>query len=110
MGDEYIKREDAKALFCKCCESGSKVKCWLCKKDHPMDAIPAADVRPVVHARWIEKGGVWECPNCKAAYKARLLYIKPNYCPNCGADMRPSEEPESLTYISPEERSGVNDD
>lgn len=51
-------------------------------------SIPAADVRPVVRERWIEKGGIWECPECKAAYKARLLYIKPNFCPNCGADMR----------------------
>ena len=95
MADDVIRREDAKALFCKCCESGSKVKCWLCKKAHPMDAIPAADA-PVVHARWIvvETEYSWngaeyptrvQCSNCEH----EMSYLdKENFCPKCGADMR----------------------
>lgn len=34
-----------------------------------IDALPAADVRPVVRGKWHNR-------------------IKTNFCPNCGADMR----------------------
>jgi len=58
-------------------------------------AIPAADVRPVVHGRWEyeaqEVGGVnggvgtiwgYRCPFCD-----KLNVYESNYCPNCGAKM-----------------------
>ena len=59
-----------------------------------LEALPAADVRPVVHAIWRYKtmtvpGGngqtyaKWSCTHCKSKSKERS-----NYCPNCGADMR----------------------
>lgn len=54
--------------------------------------LPAADVRPVIHANWVgetvfsERGlnvhAMRECGNC---HKARIV---DNFCPNCGADMR----------------------
>ena len=50
--------------------------------------IPSVDMRPVVRGRWKDTGSLWKCPCCNSAYKKRLLYIEPNYCPNCGADMR----------------------
>lgn len=67
--------------------------------------IPAADVAPVVHGRWIpsesdfddddtlfdvEEWCDWQCSSCREdiCYEdpmpPRLL---PNYCPNCGAKM-----------------------
>lgn len=49
--------------------------------------IPAADVRPVVRARWKAHGdcGVTECPVCRWSIEECIDY---NFCPCCGADMR----------------------
>lgn len=49
--------------------------------------MPAADVAPVQHGRWIYFGGnhytrISQCTNCCAKYDFRS-----NYCPNCGAKM-----------------------
>ena len=52
--------------------------------------IPAADVAPVVHGRWVEKekytfGIMYDCSLCED----RILDNGHpwNYCPNCGAKM-----------------------
>ena len=52
--------------------------------------IPAADVAPVVHGRWVEKekytfGIIYDCSLCEN----RILDNGHswNYCPNCGARM-----------------------
>lgn len=48
--------------------------------------IPAADVAPVVHARWDEDGsGIIICPKCNRGYN--LVPQFTHYCPNCGAKM-----------------------
>ncbi len=51
------------------------------------DSIPAADVAPVVHARWIPfhsetAGDIQYCSNCKIGNAA-----KSDFCPHCGAIM-----------------------
>ena len=52
----------------------------------------SADVKPVVHAHWIERyrngfgNMVCECSNCHFNSKRR------NFCFNCGATMDESEE------------------
>ena len=54
------------------------------------DRIPAADVKPVVHGKWVEQSkdfdlcGVkyFACNQC--GFECQLTY---NYCPNCGAKM-----------------------
>nr|DAH85661.1 MAG TPA: DNA-directed RNA polymerase [Caudoviricetes sp.] len=51
--------------------------------------MPAADVAPVVHGRWMESGPLLECQSCGEIYSrlggnAGKLW---NYCPNCGAKM-----------------------
>ena len=56
-----------------------------------VDAIPAADVRPVVHGRWEPGNPI--CPICgESKFKELDADIwadwMPPYCPNCGADMR----------------------
>ena len=55
-----------------------------------VDAIPAADVAPVVHGRWLDsKHKIFSntydyvCSNCGCDY----ALAKYNYCPNCGAKM-----------------------
>lgn len=48
--------------------------------------MPAADVTPVVHGRWIEEGSlIITCSECKRGYN--LIAKFTNYCPNCGAKM-----------------------
>ena len=53
--------------------------------------IPAADVAPVAHGRWIEKTvpegcRYFECSNC-GAHENRHTAIKGYYCWRCGAKM-----------------------
>lgn len=52
-----------------------------------------ADVRPVVRGRWEEDcAGAAVCPVCgEYAFETSTHHLCgwfPNYCPNCGADMR----------------------
>ena len=61
-----------------------------------LKAIPAADVRPMVRGRWIKPTRVPdsmldECSVCGFDTGAYTF----NYCPNCGADMRPTSMSEA---------------
>ena len=53
-----------------------------------VDAIPAADVAPVAHGRWIydEKAQRPYCSVCKG-YFYGATNSPMSYCPNCGAKM-----------------------
>ena len=60
------------------------------------DGIPAADVAPVVHGRWIhsryddcsEQFELVKCSQCNHEAYSMALYVRGgNYCPNCGAKM-----------------------
>lgn len=55
-----------------------------------LDAIPAADVAPVVHGMWVPvpNTGVGATGRCTVCNKAIYGFTAYNYCPNCGADMR----------------------
>lgn len=54
--------------------------------------VPAADVRPVVRGRWnrYEHDEELWCNYCSACntYLPPGMDWTPNFCPNCGADMR----------------------
>ena len=59
---------------------------------------PAADVRPVVPARWIPRDiyhneGNYKCSNCNQPCYVPECMGEPMYafCPNCGADMREAD-------------------
>ena len=89
---EYIEREAAvtvcdkqyreclrKSDFC-----GDTVAWNICAD---IKAIPAADVAPVVHGRWIPfhseaAGDIQYCSACEIGFGA-----KTDYCPHCGAKM-----------------------
>lgn len=57
-----------------------------------INEIPAADVRPVVRATWRRYSpftDTYECSNC--GEQVIDQQFRTNFCPNCGADMRPEE-------------------
>jgi hypothetical protein len=59
--------------------------------------IPVADVRPVMRGRWVEEAVYYAddgspcyaffCNQCSMPF-----VVKYNFCPNCGADMRGTNE------------------
>ncbi len=53
--------------------------------------VPAADVVPVVHGKWIESAnfdaGFWVCSKCRFVSEAIAAHKLYGYCPNCGAKM-----------------------
>lgn len=61
---------------------------WYADK---IKSIPAADVEPVKHGRIIEsiENGkmkrVFSC--CGEDFTKLTMWLRPNYCPNCGARM-----------------------
>lgn len=58
------------------------------KAEELLEAIPAADVRPVVRGTWLfDRGDVCKCSNCGWETSVRKA-MRINFCPNCGADMR----------------------
>lgn len=122
MAKEYIEREAAlKAIhdeWDEVCNYDGSGHALANEMESVIDSVPAADVRPVVRGRWVLHDEVtswdetWECSVC--GEESDMLEGTPmdnsyNFCHACGADMRTSEEPESLTYIPPDERSGVED-
>lgn len=59
-----------------------------------VENLPAADVAPVVHGRWIKypRAHYFKCSECKytVPYKKAMLVNKTrqyNYCPHCGTTM-----------------------
>ena len=82
MPDEYIKRADAIATYEKASISTERLK-----------AIPAADVRPVVHAEWDADG---KCTACGKRWDEYMhdngddwgyFDPMPPFCLNRGAQM-----------------------
>ena len=92
MPDEYISRE---AALMKLMQDGCNAKNLQSISD-----MPAADVAPVVHGKWISltecaNEGVY-CSICKKkVWKSDYAWcskrstnkLRSNYCPNCGAKM-----------------------
>lgn len=61
------------------------------------DEVPAADVAPVVHGRWIEDHDYLKCPECNVMVKWDFTFFDIgnwNFCPNCGAKMDGGEDAE----------------
>ena len=55
------------------------------------EAVPAADVRPVVRGKWENTGSdVWKCSAC--GYGIMPWNAGVNFCPNCGAVMEVSSD------------------
>lgn len=53
--------------------------------EEAINAVPAADVVPVVHAHWIEQDGMQICSNCGEEHT--WDDFRSAYCDCCGAKM-----------------------
>ena len=84
--DEYIKREEAIEAAKHAWAKGLEPSQYL-------EIIPAADVAPVRHGRWVHTHlashwlGKDECSECTYHKKDRSDLSHNNYCPYCGAKM-----------------------
>ena len=83
--DEFIKRSDAIneaicAVYWALNQHGNVSGQVIIDR---FNAIPSADVQPVVHGEWKWRNG-GECSKC-GFHNDNFDY---NFCPNCGADMR----------------------
>lgn len=82
---EYIKRKTVIDLITRRYENPE-----ICTKE--INSIPAADVAPVVHGRWIPHDRVFGddflvCSKCQFVSEDRSTRRYYHYCPNCGAKM-----------------------
>lgn len=93
---DLISRSAFADLMCSACnkyfpdEPCEPSECDLCIA---LANAPAVDAVPVVHGRWVMRGGKLYCSACEQkACVARdsddFWYTKgTDYCPNCGAQM-----------------------
>lgn len=65
----------------------------LCETEIAIGKLPAADVVPVVHGRWIQVDSTkCRCSHCDIiALIALYPHGDKNFCPNCGAKMDGAE-------------------
>ena len=87
---DYIKREDVENMLADADLIFDGEYLGYCRDDILIDKIPAADVTPVKHGKWI--GGTFNyfryCSECnKAEHYINILNGQRKYCPNCGARM-----------------------
>lgn len=91
---EYIERETAIEKIFKIGSenyTGSYAQIGIIHAAQIIKHIPAADVAPVVHAKWIKRGYVcgereYECSAChETEWRTSCSRLK--YCPFCGAKM-----------------------
>ena len=108
MADEYISREAAlkyiKSKQCRTCSDiGLCGNCAVLVAVKLLEKVPAADVAPVVHGKWVHSRydrssgqfDVVKCSRCGLEAYAMAYHVRDgNYCPRCGARMDGGNEGE----------------
>ena len=93
--DEYIKREEIRRVYEKLTRSYVNDNPYIAdwRFDEMIEKLPAADVAPVGHGRWInaypdiEPNPLFMYGICSNCGFEQGLSDKLNYCPNCGTKM-----------------------
>lgn len=95
---DYISRAAVREMLEKAHTVSDGEYCGYCTEDVDIDAIPAADVRPVVRGEWmivekpLTKCKIMICSVCgKRETKGpgwEKSWGTPPFCELCGADMR----------------------
>lgn len=102
---EYIEKSAIRqALYHEAFETDTEYQrwdsgCWIRYKlfENVVDALPTADVRPVIRGKWkkhyADHEAFGERPFCRYCSVCNAITVFPyNFCPNCGADMRQEED------------------
>lgn len=84
MADIYIKLQDAKDAVQNALYDGTGY-------GEALNAVPAADVRPVVRGRFAYIGQLTDAPLYQCSSCKGTVGWPSKFCPNCGADMREEE-------------------
>lgn len=88
---EYINKNALdKALTAAAASGKDKDRRTWVKAICLLHDMPAVDVSPVVHGRWIEDHDYLKCAKCGVMVKWDFTFFDIgdwNYCPNCGAKM-----------------------
>lgn len=100
MTDDYIKKKDAYSVLTDYYHHRTVIQ--HASLTEALNRVPSADVAPVRHGRWVDKGTItdekaeviteWQsarCTCCNKYHTTPYLYYFDNfaYCPNCGAKM-----------------------
>ena len=106
---DYISREAVEKVFSQPVTMSMCLTLEECKQKNAQRQIdlfvirglPSADVRPVVHGKWVNDhngkyspaGDNYFCSACKdPSLRAFGKPARTNFCPNCGADMREAND------------------
>ena len=94
--NEYIDREAAVDAVTGIYYDTPEINLTAEKFEADINGIPAADVAPVRHGRWIRKNPhgyewIFVCSNC-GYVDGYPFNDRHNYCPNCGAKMESESE------------------
>ena len=86
--NEYIKREEIRRAYEKLTRSYVNGNPYIAdwRFDEMIEKLPAADVAPVRHGRWLPQvvlgQKAWDCSECKTLGSPHW-----KWCPVCGAKM-----------------------
>ena len=87
--------EEIREERCYNCRNFKDMKCDYCGTAdyiYMIEDMPAADVAPVRHGRWIDKGEYAVCTECGVWSGTQYDGVEPiplmtQFCPNCGCRM-----------------------
>lgn len=84
MINDYIRKQDASDAVIKHLQLDYEYA-WGARE--AINALPSADVVPVVHGHWIPyRCDMYECSVCKRIYTSfDSERCDANYCPHCGS-------------------------
>jgi len=94
--DEYISREELRKHLKECHDDelfDPDMKKAIFGIDIYIENMPAADVQPVKHGKWVQDKWQDKCTNCEKRledlFEGDFYYDceELHFCPNCGAKM-----------------------
>ncbi len=93
---EYVEREAIIQFIADGLSKPNKAECFghdAVEILAEIEFMPAADVAPVVHGRYISTGyDEWYCDSGKCSNCGGDMLSGSKFCPNCGAKMKLEEQ------------------